>query len=127
MMPGSVQRGLAISIVAGLILPQAFAPFGYWPVAIVSLAGLFFALLGATPRRAFVIALAYGLVSFLGGTYWTFISVTVFYGAPMALGVAATGGLTLALTLFFAVAIAIAARFLPMTGQLALLVVFPAV
>lgn len=119
--------GLTISIVCGALLPLAFAPFHYWVLAPLCLAGLFLTLEGADSKRAFVNALAFGLPCFFGGTYWTFISVSVFYGAPVALGIAATVGLVVALTLFFAIAIAIAARFVRLEGELGMLVAMPAV
>ena len=122
---GRLQR-LGMSLVCGVLLPLAFAPFNYWPIAIVSLAGLFLALAGTGPKLAFQTALAFGLPAFLGGTYWTFISVTVFYGAPAALGVAATAGLVLALALFFAVIVTIATRLVRIEGSFGLLGVLPA-
>jgi len=121
------RAALPVSVASGAALPLAFEPFGFWLLGPLCLAGLFLALQGAAPRRAFMIALCFGLCSFLGGTYWTFISVTVFYGAPLALGVAATAGLVLALALFFAIAIALAARFIGLSGTLGIAVVMPAV
>jgi len=112
---------------AGALLPLAFEPFGFWILAPVCLAVLFAMLQDTTPRQAFVRSLCFGLCSFLAGTYWTYISVSVYYGAPAALGVAATAGLVLALALFFATAITIAARFIGLTGRLGLAVVMPAV
>lgn len=116
---------LLLSAVSGLLMPLGFAPFGYWPIAVLSLAGVFFCLSSAAPRQAFVRALAFGLPCFLGGTYWTFISVTVFYGAPAALGISATAGLVIVLSLFFAVLVAAAARFVKLSGPAGMLGVLP--
>jgi len=121
------RSGLTISIICGALLPLAFAPFGYWLLAPLCLAGLFLALEGAGPGRAFRNALAFGLPGFLAGIYWIFISVSIFYGAPAALGIAATIGLVVALSLFFAVAIALAARLVRLEGTLGVLIVMPAV
>jgi apolipoprotein N-acyltransferase len=120
------QSRLALCAVAGLVLPLAFAPFGYWPIAVLCLAGLFHALAGSAPKQMFYCALIFGLLSFLGGTYWTFISVTVFYGAPAVLGIAAMIGLVVALALFFAVLVAIASRYISLAGVPGKLLVLPA-
>ena len=117
---------LVISIVAGALLPLAFAPFGYWPLAPACLAACFFALEGAQPKQAFLRALAFGICSFLGGTYWTFISVNEFGGAPLPLSLAAMLGLVLVLALFFAVVSSIVARILPASARLRRLAVLPA-
>ena len=119
--------GVPISLFAGALLPLSFAPFNFWILAPACIAALFWVLPGAAPRRAFILALSFGLCSFLGGTYWTFISVTVYYGAPVALGLAATAGLVLALALFFACAIAAAARLDGLSGRLGQVVVMPSV
>ncbi|MGD2167038.1 MAG: apolipoprotein N-acyltransferase [Gammaproteobacteria bacterium] len=119
--------GLPVSLVCGALLPLAFAPFDYWLLAPICLAGCFWAIEGAAPKSAFVRALMFGIVSFLGGTYWTFISVNEFGGAPLALSLAAMLGLVLILALFFAVASAAASRFLPASARLRRFAALPAV
>ncbi len=118
---------LPISIAMGAALPLAFAPFGAWILAPVCLAGLFFCLEDARPGLVFVRSLGFGLSSFLGGTYWTFISVNEFGGAPLPLSIAAMLGLVVVLALFFAVAVTVAARYLHIGGAHGRLVILPAV
>lgn len=117
---------LAASVVCGALLPLAFAPFNFWILAPVCLAGCFWAVESAGPKQAFLRALAFGLCSFLGGTYWTFISVNEFGGAPLPLSLAAMLGLVLVLALFFAVVSAGVAYVLPHSARFRRLAVLPA-
>lgn len=118
--------GLWLSIVSGAALPLAFAPFNFWPVAPLCLAGCFYALDRSAPREAFVRAFVFGVCCFVGGTYWTFISVNEFGGAPLPLSVAAMLGLVVVLALFYAAVSAVVARFLPGAALFRRLAVLPA-
>ena len=58
-------------VVAGAVWPLAFAPFGSFPIAFVSLAALFLAWRGCrTPRRAFLRGWLFGLGCFGAGMTW---------------------------------------------------------
>ena len=118
--------GFVICCIAGVSLPFAFAPFNVWLVAPLALAALFVMLSGTSPRQAFIRALVFGFSSFLVGAYWIFISVSVFYGAPAALGIAATVGLALLLASFVAVVVSLVARFVSLSGVVGAHVVLPA-
>jgi len=62
-------------LAAGAALPLAFAPFGLFPVAFVSLAALFLAWCRcAAPRRAFLLGWLFGLGSFGAGISWVYES-----------------------------------------------------
>ena len=69
---------------SGLPLPLAFAPFGFYGVPILCLAGLLLALENVSPRRAAWRGFLFGATSFLGGLYWVYVSIHVFGGAPLA-------------------------------------------
>lgn len=116
-----------VAMVAGAVLPLAFAPFGYFFIAPLALAALFALWSGASPRAAFLYGLLFGFTSFLGGTYWTHISVREFGGAPLALSIATTVGLVLILALFIATAGWAAARWLRSRGVRAWLFTLPAI
>lgn len=116
----------AAVLVAGAVLPLAFAPFDYFFVAPLSLAVLFFLWRNTDPGRAFMLGLIYGLASFLGGTYWTYISVRGFGGAPLPLALAATLGLVFVLALFVALAGWATARSRPNSRRFAWLGTMPA-
>jgi apolipoprotein N-acyltransferase len=115
-----------LSIAAGALLPLAFAPFDQFWIAPLSYAALFWTWRDATPRRAALLGFLYGCASFGFGTYWTFIAVRVFGGAPIALALFLMLGLTLVLALFVAVAGLLATRFFGTRGAVAWLATLPA-
>jgi apolipoprotein N-acyltransferase len=117
----------ALSLLAGAVLPLAFAPYGQFWVAPLSYAALFHAWGGASPWRAFKVGLLFGLGSFGFGTYWTYIAIHDFGGAPIAFAVAAAFALVLILALFIAAAGWVVARWFDTRGTLAWLVALPAV
>lgn len=116
-----------VALAAGSVVPLAFAPFGFFFATPVALAILFWLWAQARPGTAFLYGLLFGLTSFLGGTYWTHISVREFGGAPLVLSIATTLGLVLILSLFVATAGWLAVRWLPSRGARAWLAAFPAV
>ena len=115
-----------LSIVAGAALPLAFAPFEQFWIAPLSYAVLFYLWRDAAPRQAAALGFVYGCASFGFGTYWTFIAVRVFGGAPIALALFLMVGLTLVLAAFVALAGFVAARFFRTRGAVAWLVTLPA-
>lgn len=91
-----------LSLAAGLTLPLAFAPFGWWwyaPLVVAAGAALW---PGRTPRRAAAAGFAFGAGVFLSGTYWLYISITIFGGAPAALSVFLMLGLVLIMAVYYA-------------------------
>ena len=61
---------LAASVAAGLALAGAFAPFGFWPLAIAGPAVLILALWGKRRLMTFALALTCGLVFFVALLSW---------------------------------------------------------
>ncbi|MCL5260136.1 MAG: apolipoprotein N-acyltransferase [Gammaproteobacteria bacterium] len=92
-----------IAIAAGLALPFAFAPFGYYPLAILVPALLMFLWLNATPRQAFSRGWLFGLGFFGLGVYWIFISIHQFGEAPVWLALLITALLVMFLALYIAI------------------------
>jgi len=85
---------------AGAVAVTAFAPFGWFPVATLSLAVLFNQWLGDTRKLAFRHGLLFGAGFFGAGISWVFISIKV-YGhvvAPVAIFI--TVGLIAFLSLY---------------------------
>ncbi len=121
-----VRAHYLLAIVAGAALPLAFAPFHQFWLAPVSLTALLYVWSGAEPRRAMALGFVYGCASFGFGTYWTFIAVRVFGGAPIALALFLMVGLTMVLAGFVALAGFAAARWFRTTGAVAWLVTLPA-
>ncbi|MDP6674422.1 MAG: apolipoprotein N-acyltransferase, partial [Gammaproteobacteria bacterium] len=68
---------------AGLLLPLAFAPFNWYPLAFVLLAILMFLCEGCHPREAAWRGFWFGFAAFAAGAYWIYISIHLFGGAPV--------------------------------------------
>jgi apolipoprotein N-acyltransferase len=115
-----------LSILAGAVLPLAFAPYEQLWLAPLSYGALLYLLTDAAPRRAVGLTFAFGCASFGIGTYWTYIAVRIIGQAPVFVGVALTVGLTVVLAAFVALAGFAAARFFRTRGAVAWLVTLPA-
>ena len=64
-------------------LNLAFAPFGWWPVAVLAPAALFALIRGLPPRRAGWTGAAFGVGLFGFGTYWLYTCLHVFGLVPV--------------------------------------------
>ncbi len=84
--PRTTERMLYAALAgAGGVL--AFAPFGYWPLQLVSLAILFYQVLrGATVKSGALIGWAYGFGWSVAGVHWLYVAMHTFGGmaAPLA-------------------------------------------
>lgn len=82
---------LLISLMAGALAVAGFAPFGFWPLPVLSLAVLF-ALLARTAsvRAGFLIGLVWGLGFFIAGVSWVYVSLSVYGGMAAWLATLAT-------------------------------------
>jgi apolipoprotein N-acyltransferase len=114
------------AVAAGIALPFAFAPWGYWPLALFAPAALFLSWRGAAPGRAAARGFLFGLAVFLTGTWWTFVSVHGFGGAPVLLALFLTVGLAAAMGGYYALLGWLGARWLPGAGALRWLIGLPA-
>ena len=70
------------ALIAGAVLPFAFAPYGVWVLAFVCLLVLLTVWRDASPRRAAVLGFAFGLGQFGHGAWWIQVSVHQF-GLPL--------------------------------------------
>jgi apolipoprotein N-acyltransferase len=111
---------------AGAALALAFAPFGYWPLAILSPAVLFFLWQGQAPRTAALTGLLFGIGTFGAGTYWLYISIHGFGQAPVWLALSLMIALVAIMACYGAVLGYVAARWLPARGAWRWLVGLPA-
>jgi apolipoprotein N-acyltransferase len=118
-------RKLLLSAGAGLVLPLAFAPFGWFWLAPLSYAVLFYLWGGATPRPAFRRGFVYGLASFGAGIYWIYISIHDFGRLNIPITLVITGGLVVIMSLFVALTGWIAAKWFSTRGAAAWLAVRP--
>lgn len=116
----------ALSLLAGAVLPLAFAPFGWFWLAPLSYAVLLYCWKDVPSWRGFGLGFVYGCASFGGGTYWTYIAVREMGGAPLAVALFLTVGLTMVCAAFVGAAGFIAARWFKTSGAAARLVTLPA-
>ncbi|MCG3862245.1 apolipoprotein N-acyltransferase, partial [Psychrobacter sp. Ps5] len=75
---------ILISWLAGAVFIFALAPYGFWPVALVSPAILYALLMpDMTGKRAFVIGQAYGTGLWCVGAFWLYTSIHVYGDTPV--------------------------------------------
>ena len=116
----------ALSLLAGAALPLAFAPFGWFWLAPLSYAALLYSWKDVSSGCGFWLGFVYGCASFGGGTYWTYIAVREMGGAPIAVALFLTVGLTCVCAAFIGAAGFIGARWFKTSGAAARLVTLPA-
>ncbi|MBI3433382.1 MAG: apolipoprotein N-acyltransferase [Hydrogenophilales bacterium] len=118
---------LLLSLLAGALAVAGFAPFGLWPLPVLSLAVLF-GQLSRTPsvRAGFLTGFAWGLGFFLTGVSWVFVSLWVYGGMPVWLAGFATFLFCAFLALFPAMVGALQARW-PDARALKLMLLIPLV
>ncbi|MEQ3632437.1 apolipoprotein N-acyltransferase [Thalassolituus sp.] len=81
-----------IALVSGAIFPLALAPLFWWPIQLLSIAGLAFAFPAAsTTRQAFAIGWCYSFGQFATGVSWIYVSIHSFGGTPIWLAVPMVG------------------------------------
>jgi apolipoprotein N-acyltransferase len=116
-----------VAFLLGALTVAGFAPFGIYPLPVLTLA-LLAALWqrAASPRRAAAIGFAYGLGLFLAGVSWVYVSLHDFGAMPMPLAALTTLLFCAYLALFPAAAGWLAAA-MPLPGCARLALWFPAV
>lgn len=71
---------------SGAIFPLALAPFFYWPLGLLSLAGFVYGVQKATTtRQAFFYVWLFSTAKFLVGVSWIYVSMNRFGGTPAPL------------------------------------------
>lgn len=113
-------------LIAGALMPLAFAPFGYWPLAILLPVTLLWGWDTASPRRAAVRGGLFGLGMFGFGIYWIFISLHDYGNAPAPFAALATFAVVLLMALYPAVTGWLLVRWGPPAGPIRWLLVMPA-
>lgn len=106
---------LIISLGAGAALPLAFAPYGWWWVAILSPAILYALLHDRSPKQAFWLGEAYGIGLWCVGAFWLYTSIHTYGDTPAPLALLMIGFVGLAMGLFHGVMAWAYRRFLPET------------
>lgn len=96
----SLSLRLLVAIIAGGLLPLAFAPVSFWPLSIVSPALLLLLLPGLSWRGAMALGFAYGMGQFGVGVSWLYESFTLFGGAVAPLAALITGLFVAAISIY---------------------------
>lgn len=102
---------LTLAALAGAMLPLGFAPFNWIILSLASIALVLFLWQQQTPGQARNTGFVYGFAAFLVGTYWTYISVGTFGGAPVWLALIVMFGLVSLMASYFAVLAYVITRF----------------
>ncbi|MFC3152141.1 apolipoprotein N-acyltransferase [Litoribrevibacter euphylliae] len=94
---------LLVTFLLGILIPFSFAPFDYWPLAILSVALFQWQLDQVnSAKSAFKLGWSYGFGVFLAGASWVYVSIHEYGYAPIPLALIMTGLFTFLLGLFFA-------------------------
>lgn len=115
-----------IALIAGAILPLAFAPFSLYPVAFISFALLLFCWLETSPKRSFLLGALFGISYFGIGVSWIFVSLHIYGGASIFFAGLATVLFVLLFTLYPAIQGYVLNRFFSKNNLAKYLLVFPA-
>jgi apolipoprotein N-acyltransferase len=102
---------LTAAFAAGASLNAGFAPFGWWPIALLAPAALFALIRGLPPRRAGWTGAAFGVGLFAFGTYWLYTCLHVFGLVPLWLTLVLQIFLVAAMSLYPAALCYVANRF----------------
>jgi apolipoprotein N-acyltransferase len=102
---------LTAAFAAGASFNLGFAPFGWWPIALLAPAALFALIRGLPPRRACAAGAAFGVGLFAFGTYWLYTCLHVFGLVPIWLTLLLQIVLVAAMSLYLAVMCYVANRF----------------
>lgn len=100
------------ALLAGALLPLAFAPYDLWPVALLSLAALFFILYRSTGKQAFWRSWCFGFGLYGTGASWVFVSIYQFGNVSPLFALLLTTLLVVVLSTIFALPFAILGRWL---------------
>ncbi len=91
-----------MAVIAGAALALAFAPFAFFPLAVICPTVLLLFYLHCSIRRAFLVGLLFGIGFFSVGVSWVFISIHVFGHTSIFLSLLITACFIFILALFIA-------------------------
>ncbi|OXY81721.1 apolipoprotein N-acyltransferase [Oceanimonas doudoroffii] len=99
------------ALLCGALGVLAFSPFDFWPLALVSLAGLFAVTHHCAPGPAAARGFAWSLGLYLPGLWWIHNSMTIFGGLPLPVAFVLVALLAAYLSLYTSLALWLAHRF----------------
>jgi apolipoprotein N-acyltransferase len=118
--------GSAIAFIAGMLLSLSYAPYEWWPLAILMPALLIWLWDGSNPRRAAVLGFWFNAGTFAAGTYWLYIAIAQNGHAPVYIALFLMAGLVALLGAYQGLLGWLVARFAPERGAVRWLVCIPA-
>jgi apolipoprotein N-acyltransferase len=124
--PSSPLIRTLLAFLAGASLAAAFAPLNLWPLAMLAPAVLMWLWQGAQPREAARLGFWFSFATFAAGTYWLYVSIHGFGGAPIWVALFLMAGLVCIMGLYQAALGYAVARFLPERGAVRWLLALPA-
>jgi len=124
--PSSARVRGALALGAGALLAASFAPLDFWPLAILCPAVLMWLWEGAAPREAAWLGFWFNSGTFAAGTYWLYVSIHIFGGAPIWVAVLLMLALVAIMGLYHAALGFFVARWLPPSGAVRSLIGVPA-
>lgn len=92
----------ALTLALGALTPLSLAPYGWWPVALVTIGLTGELLAGHTPRRAAFLAWCYGFGLWAYGASWLYVSIHDYGYTPAWLAIPMVGFVAAVMGLFFA-------------------------
>ncbi len=95
-------RGRFLALIAGLLYPLAFEPWGWWPLVLLSPALGWWSLRRVPVREAVLRGWLYGLGLFGLGVAWVHVSIHVYGATPLWLAVPMTAIFAAGLALYYA-------------------------
>lgn len=117
--------GEIAALIAGALLPLAFAPFNFFFIAILSPAVLLLSCLNVSPKRAFMRGGLFGAGMFGVGTSWIYISLHYFGHADERVAASITGLFIFIMLLFPALMCYVLTKFFPKNVISKCLLAFP--
>jgi apolipoprotein N-acyltransferase len=115
-----------IALGAGALMTLSFAPYQWWPLAILCPAVLMCLWEGTKPREALWLGFCFNFGTYAAGTTWLYTGLHTMGGAPAWIAVGLMLGLTGAMAVYHGALGYAVARWLPATGALRWLVAVPA-
>jgi len=101
-----------LALIAGLLFPLAFQPYGFWPLLFLSMALGYFSFLRArSAKRAFLHGWLYGFGMFVFGIAWLHISMSHYGDMALWLSVLFTSLFAALMALYYGLVFALAKRF----------------
>lgn len=69
-------------VAAGCGITLSLAPFNIWPLALVALMSLYYALNQSSIKQAIYLSFTFASAMFISGCYWVYVSMNTYGGAP---------------------------------------------